>query len=60
MNIAARLTEALQSDPAIERLRAVAEEIGCPEWIAKFNQCDTPDDCFCRNAAERVAKIVSR
>jgi class 3 adenylate cyclase len=60
MNIAARLTEALKPDNAIAITRAVAEEVGCSEWIPDFNACNRPDGCFCRDAAERVAKIVSR
>jgi hypothetical protein len=60
MNIAARLTEALQPDREIQITRAVAEAIECPNWMHKSNGCDGPNGCHCRKAAERVAKIVSR
>lgn len=57
MHFLNKIIEAATPDLTIQITRAVAEEIQCPEWISKFNTCDTPDDCFCRNAAERVWTI---
>lgn len=37
------------------QVEAVADAIGCPEWTG--SGCDSKGQCFCAQAAQRVAEI---
>jgi hypothetical protein len=60
MNIAELAKKLGTVDHSIAITRAVAETIQCPEWSLNWNKCDTPDECFCRMAAERVERVIKR
>lgn len=60
MNLATAIREITTPDHSIAITRAVAETIQCPEWSPNWNKCDTPDQCECRMAAERVERVIKR